>query len=297
MKEFIENSGDVWPKRRCCGFKFVMCDATKIEKILERKFQGGYPVVMSSGRAGIAAAVGAFYRLENIKIFPYASQCVVDSILSTARIPITPFDLSSLDISYNQWGRYNHNLAEPPFLEDSVDSFYPVGAEVLRSGAQFELWSTSKIFGLNYGAILWCKNRDDADSLRLKRDLKSFPLKYLRTILRELRSFSRFAYIKWQKLEFSNLALTKIEYGQMYSCILRWEELYLQRREYFIKSVNRLNLGHISKNLENQDVIPTIIEVSLALEIDKTEDVRKLHRIVDSQEIRLIRVIPYQVKL
>jgi hypothetical protein len=49
--------------------------------------------------------------------------------------------------------------------------------------------------------------------------------------------------------------------------------------------------------LENEDVIPTIIEVPLAVEIDKTEGVRKLHRIVDSQEIRLIRVIPYQVKL
>jgi putative PLP-dependent aminotransferase (TIGR04422 family) len=297
MTEFIESSGDVWPKRRCCGFKFVMCDATKIEKLLERKFQGGYPVVMSSGRAGIAAAVGEFFRFENIKIFPFASQCVVDSILSKARFPITPFDTSSLDISYNQWGRYNHNLAEPPFLEDSVDSFYPVGAAVMRSGAQFELWSTSKIFGLSYGAILWCKNRDDANLLRFKRDIKSFPLKYLRTILRRLSSFSRLAYIKWQKLEFLNLALTKIEYGQIYTCILRWEELYLQRCDLFIKSVNRLNLGHTCKNLENEDVIPTIIEVPLAVEIDKTEGVRKLHRIVDSQEIRLIRVIPYQVKL
>ena len=296
MRGLSREGGDVWPRKKFFRFRVNFSNPQKIESILKNNFHGGFPVVMSSGRAGIATLIRLFYKCDSIRIFPYASQCVVESLINSNCAPLTPIDKSNLDISYNQWGRYNSFLRNSPFLEDSVDSFYPIGSKILRSGARFELWSISKIFGLSYGAIIWCKHQTDAEEIRKERDSKNYLLKLIRILLRGTSSLSKRVYTKWQHIEYLNLGLTSLEYGQIYSCVLNWENSYKCKYNLFIKSVSNLNLSQISLELENNNIIPVVIEIPTNLKNRLQKSSKDLHRIVTKKQPISVRIIPYQVE-
>lgn len=292
------SSGDVWIKKHGNILYLINSSSLEIERKLQEYFTSGYPVVLSSGRSAISMALRYFYKSDVVRIFPFASQCVVNSILQAGLTPITPLDYSSLDVSYNQWGRLNSNLENLPFIEDSVDSFYPAHSEILRSGAEFEVWSLQKIFGLNFGAVLWCKNESDAKKIRELRDRGTHYLKMLkRVFFRLFKSVHGSIYDNWEKLEHQHLPLFGLEYGQILERVARWDDLYNERKKSYYNALSHLGLADSVDFEDFREVIPVVIEIPNHISITSYEDILTLHCIVNVKKVSSVSVFPYQLKL
>ena len=296
MKTY-KSSGDVWPVKRKISFKVKISNSQEIESCLQNIFTVGYPVVLSSGRVAITSALKSSFTGKTVRLFPYASQCVVTSVIKAGLIPVTPLKFSMIDISYNQWGRFNENLVLPPIIEDSVDSFYPATAKILRTGAQFEVWSLSKIFGLNYGAVLWCKNKADADKVKSLRDFKKLRFRIFRSILRIVKNFNNGLYMKWEELEHRNLELLPLEYGAILNKILHWQNLYEIRLSDYYSALSKAGLDLGDQSLEEEGVIPVVIEVPQEYTGKYNLNIRQLHRISNKESLVKVNIFPYQAKL
>jgi putative PLP-dependent aminotransferase (TIGR04422 family) len=293
-----KSSGEVWVKQRKSYFNRTKSSSLEVENKLMEYFNSGYPVVLSSGRSAISMTFRYFYKGSDVRVFPFASQCVVNSVLAAHLTPSTPLNLSVIDISYNQWGHFNQSLELPPFLEDSVDSFYPIYSEVLRSGADFEVWSLQKIFGLNYGAVLWCKSEKDARKIRNLRDSNTNRIKMLsRMIFRSFKTVHKIIYGLWEKLEHQHLPLSRREYGHVLEEILMWEQTYNERRKFYYEALDSFGLK-ISVDIEDfRAVIPVVIELPKHIPKANFEGLLELHRIVNVEKASAVSIFPYQVKL
>lgn len=159
----------LWPKVKFKWLNiFGTCESEQIEKRLNIMFPSGHPVLCSSGRVALFIAIKEYnlMREDHVNLFPYASQCVINSIaLLTNPIPYRKNEKS--DIIYHQWG-INCEVDYIPLIEDSVDSLYEVNTPLFSQGANFEIWSLPKILGTTSGGILWCKNKSDAEKIRKK---------------------------------------------------------------------------------------------------------------------------------
>lgn len=297
MKNY-KSSGDVWPKKRKISLKIRLSSSEEIESCLQSIFTVGHPVILSSGRVAITYALKSSFVGKAVGLFPYASQCVVSSVIKAGLTPVTPLNFSSLDVSHNQWGRFNNNLVSPPLIEDSVDSFYPANAKILRTGARYELWSLSKIFGLNYGAVLWCKNKTDADKIKSFRKSKKLRLRILRSLLSAVKKFNYRSYLKWEELEHQGLELLPFEYGVILNKVTNWQRLYKLRLFDYHSTLNDLELFPSNQSLQEEEgVIPVVVEIPKNFNNKKNLDIRQLHKISTVDGVVKISVFPYQLKL
>ena len=296
MKNY-KSGGDVWPKKRKISLKIKLSSSEEIESCLQSIFTVGHPVIFSSGRVALTYALKSSFAGETVGLFPYASQCVVSSVIKAGLTPVTPLNFSTIDVSYNQWGRFNNNLVLPPIIEDSVDSFYPANSKILRSGAKYELWSLYKIFGLNYGAVLWCKNKTDADKIKRFRNSKKLRLRILRSLLSVVKKFNTRLYLKWEELEHRNLELLPFEYGAILNRVTNWQRLYEVRLSDYHSALNGLELASSNQSLEEEGVIPVVIEIPKNFNGKKNLDIRQLHKISKDNGVVKISIFPYQLKL
>ena len=97
-----------------------------IEDYLYKNFEGGYPVLVSSGRSAIRLLLATFWDKKEIKIFKYAGQCVVNACLVNNISPSTPITNYG-DIVYHQWGYPITQQTKDIFIEDACDTFYKIG--------------------------------------------------------------------------------------------------------------------------------------------------------------------------
>lgn len=288
------NDSRIWISKRTVLFKNRPVSRRKVEDQFELKFSGAHAVLVSSGRAAIAIVIKQFFKGDIFKIFPYASQCVVTSVQKAGKFPCSPLDLRELDISYNQWGRVNRGLIRPPLIQDSVDSFYPINSGVLMNGGMFEIWSLSKILGIDFGAIIWCKNKNDADQIReiLIKSKSTFSVQ--RYLLRLFKNTSAGAYRKWEEIEYEHPQLSRLENGVIYNNLMQWETIYERRKNLFKTSCQFLGINN--PLLEQYEVIPAVIDVSkLKIEFKKTP-IKELHRWSSQSGIVKTKVFAYQVE-
>jgi len=229
------NSSDgVWGERKKYRFSLITATPCEIESLLIEKFVGGFPVVFSSGRGAMKLIIQEFWPSKEISIFQYASQCVVEAIQAAAIAPYSRTNFTS-DIIYNQWGKLDMGCERTPFIEDSCDTFLPEGSSVLQHGAQFEIWSLPKILHSRFGAIVWCRNNEYANSLRKMRDISKRGI-IKKQILRNFRNFSKWNYKTWQTSEFKTYKLSKFEYGTVLKDISEWGKLYDERLDIIKKN-------------------------------------------------------------
>lgn len=258
-----DNDG-VWGKRKKYKFSFATATPTMIESCLAKKFFGGYPVVLSSGRGAIKLIVQEFWTARELSIFPYASQCVVKAIQAAGVVPLSRTNLTS-EIVYNQWGQLDLGCTSTPFMEDSCDTFLPAGSTILRLGARFDVWSLPKILNSRFGAVVWCRNLEDAEHLIGIRDTSKSGIKR-KQILRNLRNLNNWSYRVWQTSEFETYNLSKFEYGNLFKDVMAWDEKYRERKELMQKSVKLLRAKHSDYLDEQKDIaIEALIHASPVL--------------------------------
>lgn len=291
-----KTTGDIWFKEKDVSIGFSFAKPESVEKFLEKNFNSGYPVVFSSGRAAISFALKFFYKNKYVNLFPFASQCVVKSVLSAGLIPLTPLDYSKLDIAYHQWGKLNKSLMNAPFIEDAVDSFYPLHSNLLRQGGRFEIWSLSKILGLNYGAILWCRDKADAEKAKEVRNASTNHLKNMvRYGSRRIMKIHKVFYSLWEEFEHEHIPLFSFEYGKILRRISKWESAYKVRLEHYSNAINQLGLDPEVCDREFGGVIPVVIELPNKFSDSPVRDTRELHQILNGNRPTIVSIFPYQV--
>lgn len=234
------NHGGVWAKRQNPKLSLRRASAKEVENLVSSKFNGGFPVVLSSGRGAIKLIVQEFWTAKDISIFQFASQCVVNSIQAASVIPYSRTDFTS-DIIHHQWGYSDPKCESQPFMEDSCDTFLAEGSSVLRLGGQFEIWSLPKILNSRFGAIAWCRNARDAQHLRAIRDKAKKSNVRKKQILRSLRGISSWNYRTWENSECETFKLSKKEYGLIKKDILEWREKYMKRLDLANQAYSFLN--------------------------------------------------------
>jgi putative PLP-dependent aminotransferase (TIGR04422 family) len=232
---------------------------------------------------------------ESVRVFPYASQCVVNAAFAAGKSICTPKQNRDRDIFYHQWGYHELGREFSNFLiEDSADSFYPVGGSVCKNGSRFEVWSLPKIIGASNGGIVWCKNNADAIALKSFMDKLKPQNYFIETILYVLKSKSLSTYRAWEKYQFSNPKLNSMDLRSLNYLISKWQILYNKRLELYIKhmsiykKVGELEVIHSVK--QNCGVIPVVIKVPDKHKSNSIE----LHELLKDGESKTISVVPYQ---
>jgi putative PLP-dependent aminotransferase (TIGR04422 family) len=235
------NRDGVWGKRKVYKPSLATAVPTQIEDLLSEKFVGGFPVVLSSGRSAMKLIIQEFWEENEISLFPYASQCVVNAIQAAGVVPYTRTNFTS-EIIYNQWGQLDRGCKQTPFIEDSCDTFLPEGSRVLLLGAQFEVWSLPKILGSRFGAVIWCRNQEDAIRLRGIRDTSRGGI-LKKQVLRNSRNLTKWNYKEWETCEFNSFKLSKYEYASILRDISIWGEKYHERQK--LRQKAQIALGEI----------------------------------------------------
>ena len=234
------NHGGVWAKRQRPKLNLRRASSGEVEDLISSKFNGGFPVVLSSGRGAMKLIVQEFWAEKDISIFQFASQCVVTSIQAASVTPYSRTDFTS-EVIYHQWGYSDLKRKARPFIEDSCDTFLEEGSSVLRLGGQFEIWSLPKILSSRFGAIAWCRNAKDAQHLRLVRDKAKGSNVRKKQIYRSLRTINSWNYKIWEISEYKTFKLSKYEYGLLKKDILEWKEKYMERLDLANRAYSFLN--------------------------------------------------------
>ncbi len=220
----------LWPKIRFKASSFFgNCSSSKLEKSFGSMFPSGYPIICSSGRVALFIAVieSNLGRQDKIKLFPYASHCVISTI-SRLTTPI-PYEFKTLnEIIYHQWG-ITYTEKCKPIIEDSVDSLYEKETPLFSSGANYEIWSLSKILGTSSGGILWCKNRSDAT--RIKNKMKGKRNVFISWILRLISLKYSIFYEFWEGTEYGYKGLSLPQRNEIYNSIKSWDKLVSDRKD------------------------------------------------------------------
>ena len=228
----------LWPNVRLKASNFFgSCSSEKLEELFRNMFPSGYPVLCSSGRVALYIAVieSKLVREDKIKLFPYASHCVINTI-SRLTTPISHEFESPNEIIYHQWG-INYTKKCKPIIEDSVDSLYERQTPLFNSGANYEIWSLSKILGISSGGIIWCKNKSDA--IRIKNKMKSEKYVFISWILKLLSFKSNIFYEYWEGTEYGYKGLSLFQRNEIYNSIKLWDKLVKDRKQklrLFIKN-------------------------------------------------------------
>ena len=147
-------------------------EATVAETKLRELFPSAHPVLVSSGRAGLALSLAfmGLSRSQGVSLFPYASHCVLEAVSRYA----TPWQGNDgravARILYHQWGYIQELGVSDTVIEDAVDCFCLPGATLMPAGGAFEVWSLPKILGTLSGGVIWCRQSESAEALRHLRD-------------------------------------------------------------------------------------------------------------------------------
>tara|TARA_B100000963_G_scaffold274789_1_gene243006 strand:- start:2542 stop:3489 length:948 start_codon:yes stop_codon:yes gene_type:complete len=273
-------------------------DSNKIESILFKMFPSGYPVLCSSGRSSLYLILNFLKKNRHHKIglFPYANQCVTDSV---SRITTPCFGEESkncdLRIIYHQWGYVQEKDVKNDTIDDCVDSLCVPGSNLFPSNSNFEIWSLPKIIGSTSGSVIWCKNKKDSLKLKLLRDSSSYHS--FQWCLRLLSKKISFIYDHWNGREYNSPKTSKIQNGEIYFLLKKWDEFIKDRKiklnflwEFSVK-------GLIKPKNRLPCVVPIYYDDSILNKIkDKfPSGSRMMEKINYDGSRKLLKIIPFPI--
>jgi len=255
--------------------------------------------LLASARVGIMLTLKYFHDSQYISIFPYASQCVVKAAFLAEKAVHTPLPNEPREIVYNQWGLHQNQIIHSNiFLEDSADSFYPLGGTVCKTNSRFEIWSFPKLLGTTFGGIVWCRSKSDALALKeIRSNLPKQNFSY-QLLLSIFRSKSRTTYQIWENYEFSHPLMNKSQVKILSVELDRWASTYLKMRTKYQEALQKVPStnfpGSQELDISNFGVIPTVIECKSPVEI---ESARELSRVYTNGAVKCIYVYAYQKEI
>ena len=153
----------------------------------------------------------------------------------------------------------------------------------------------SKILGLRTGAVIWCRNKKDAQKLIKFRNSKR--ISYLKIALNFLKKLNVNFYRRWEFLELTNCSLSKFQIGAIQNEIVNWEDLFNKRQVLLKSKINALRQLGYNAGFENEEAIlagtllPAVLIGTLELE-NYTRNSLTLNRINVKSAPYLVRILP-----
>ena len=302
----MKNHFFLWPEARFFrgGYKTLKLVKTcEVETYLESLFytSNAKPVLVSSARVGIVLSLmhAGLSRSAIVKLFPYASHCVIDAVGRVA-MPSLVTEKKSIDMQliYHQWGYINcSDIQTNNIIEDAVDSYCKPGVKLFPLDGNYEIWSLPKLIGSLGGGVIWCKDGDCAKQLKKIRDgisnatnLRWF-IKLFSSILPSLRLY-------WDSVESLGSRTPVWANGDILYGLQNWNILYEQRLER-VKLLKPFLIDELDIPVKR---LPSVIPVSINNE--QKEYLQKIgintgfrHVYVKSEDGELIRkkVLPVPV--
>lgn len=293
----LRSSYFLWPTpslNRIAFGAFGVTSTKAIEVRLAAMFPGATPVLVSSARAGIRLTLErlGLGRGDTVGVFPYASHCVLDAL---ARIA-TPGPLSSDSAAcllYHQWGYVQETSGGRMVIEDAVDTLCEPGARLFPAGGDFELWSLPKILGTLAGGVVWCRNKDDALSIRSMRDKSAGGW-----AMRALSHVWGPAFSCWAGTEASRGSCGWPGNGEIMSALNRWQEIFDDRKKK-LKMLESLLPDWLQPNAGR---LPCVVPVNILevmhfryKEMGITTGVRHMERLHEDGRRELLRMLPLPI--
>ena len=270
----------------------------KVERKLQDMFPSGYPVLCSSGRSAIVLSliVSNMSRSDFVGVFPYASHCVLDAV-SRVATPLTgPTSTTApLRLVYHQWGFVQEKCLPSNSIEDCVDTLCVPGASLFPGGGRFEIWSLPKILGTTSGGVLWCRDVETAQAIRVLRDKKNSGL-FLWALRLWGKSFP-LAHLCWEGAEGSINNLSRLQIGEILLALQKWDDIVFDRRKKY-----EIISGYIVDWLKlTIDRLPAVIPVYSDLSESKSKELgilssyRMIERVVSNNERFVEKVLPIPI--
>jgi putative PLP-dependent aminotransferase (TIGR04422 family) len=287
----------LWPRPNVRRALFsAPANIVALERQLMGMFDGGCPVLFSSGRAALTAAIAHFGlgRADVVGIFPYASHCVVDAVARLATPEVNPA-APRARVVYHQLGFVQERGLDEAVIEDAVDSLCIPGTRLHPGGAGYELWSFPKIAGTLGGAVIWCRREHDANALAVLRDRTA--ASNVQWLLRALGTAWPRAHLWWQGAESSLGRPTAWQLGEIRHALAQWPAL-VQRRQDNLAVVRDLLPSWLSVapgRLPTAVPVETEAGESIASEFHLTAGLRHVERIDPDGSRRLERLLPIPI--
>lgn len=277
---------------------YRLIPVNRIEEKLCNMFPGGYPVLCTSGRAALYMALDAsgISRRDSVGIFPYASHCVLDAV-SRVGTPLTgPTSIvADFRVVYHQWGYVQEKNLPANAIEDCVDTLCIPGTALFPGGGAFEIWSLPKILGTTSGGVLWCRDEETANRIRIKRNKKGGGAFQWITRLFGYRNPGIYDY--WQGAESRYRKVSSLQTGEIWNAIQQWDTIVsdrLQKLElvwpyavdWLQKPVNRLPTV--------VPLLPQLTEIVIK-ELGLSAGYRMIEKINADNTRELVKTIPLPV--
>ncbi|WP_216169881.1 putative PLP-dependent aminotransferase [Polynucleobacter bastaniensis] len=291
----------LWPKSNLFNvIKSLFCTKSieKVEARLHEMFPSGYPVLFSSGRAALSAALlqSNVSRKDFVGVFSYASHCVLDTI-SRVSTPLSgPYaKKENLRVVYHQWGFVQEVDLPENTIEDCVDTLCKIGTKLFPGGGSFEIWSLPKILGTTSGGVLWCRTEKSALIAQKLRDNRGGGV-----FLWSLRLFGKVAlgaHLCWEGIEPNMGGISKSQVSEIFSGIKNWEKIVSMRQ----KNLEILWPYALSWLPKPVDRLPCAIPIQSSYpegeiaELGLSAGYRMIERMGENAEISVERVLPIPI--
>ncbi|MDC1402469.1 putative PLP-dependent aminotransferase, partial [Flavobacteriaceae bacterium] len=269
---------------------FGFCGIETLEHKFHEMFPSGYPVVCSSGRVALFIAVKEcnLGRNQNLNLFPYSSQCVINTVARLTN-PIPYKSENNCDIVYHQWGIPSKS-DYIPLIEDSVDSLYERKTPLFSLGANYEIWSLPKILGTSSGGVLWCKRESDAIAIRAKMNHKTGII--FSWVQRLFSQKSSFFYNLWEGNEYGYKGISRFQRNEVYQKIKSWDEI-VENRKAKLKMLFKYS---ILKKINFNGRLPSCLPIKTSIDERTLSKLGfstgKRHFLMNS---RLVKVFPLPI--
>lgn len=276
-----------------------LTSVTSIEYLLASMFQGGHPILCSSGRAALVLALlgSDLGRADGVGVFPYASHCVLDAIsrVATPQPEVSPSP-GRPRIVFHQWGYVQEHHLGKSTIEDCVDTLAVPGCQLFPGGGVFEIWSLPKILGTTGGGVLWCRSPDAADQLRRLRDARGG--RTVQWLLRLLGGSSPLIHAWWQGAEGASGAPSRLQTGEIIGALGDWASIVADRQRK-IEIAWPQALPWLPRSTERLPcVVPTRAgkgDEQLAAELGFSAGIRMMERVEQNGQRALHKVLPIPV--
>lgn len=286
----------LWPKTRIILKNFFGFNSVKkLENKLKKMFPSAYPVVCSSGRVALYIALkeSNLDRKKKLKVFPFASHCVLNIVGQITTPDNNENFLNDYELIYHQWG-YSHKSKMKNIIEDSVDSLYFPGSNLLSQGGLFEIWSLNKILGSSSGGVLWCKNKEDAEKIRKK--IKYGPFIFFQWILRLLSLKILVLHKYWNAGENGYLGISIFQSNEIWKKTKKWKTFVEDRKN----KLTKLKKYSITDNLSDENRLPCLINLdpkaSISLNNQNKEiGIRHFDKNQNSNFQEIVEVLPVPI--
>ena len=261
-----------WPnKKKKIRLKFNKVSLEQVEERYKKKINWKYLLYFSSGRSAIVSCLKSFQLKRDNKVgfSPFSNACIFRTVgeVSTP-IPLNMKENFNACLLHHQWGYVqNYKSSNSNIIEDSIDSFFVNKNALFPNNGVFEIVSLSKIFGIPYGAIVFCKNKASYLNLKKVRNLNK-KITISQYILKFLSNYNLNAKTYWDLGETNNAYPGNGLNDLIIDCLENYDEIINDR----LRKIKILEKNLLFK------VDPNRLPIIIPLKVNK-EKIKKIKKL------------------